>query len=128
MKEAIGKNGDNPAIDKDFAGWFFVIKERPGEPRFGLDIGPATNNAIDVWNDLSWDRVSPHGNFLVINTIPNLNIGVLNGNNDNEKVNQNVEDKNINWNADMKAADLAYILYQVPVMIAIHASEMLPKQ
>ena len=128
VKEAIGKNGDNPAIDKDFAGWFFVIKERPGEPRFGLDIGPATNNAIDVWNDLSWDRVSPHGNFLVINTIPNLNIGVLNGNNDNEKVNQNVEDKNINWNADMKAADLAYILYQVPVMIAIHASEMLPKQ
>ena len=32
---AIGGTGENPTDDP---GWFFVIKERPGEPRFGLDI------------------------------------------------------------------------------------------
>ena len=28
----------------------------------------------------------------------------------------------------MSAADLAYILYQVPVLVAVHASEMLPQE
>jgi hypothetical protein len=27
----------------------------------------------------------------------------------------------------MSAAELAYILYQAPVLVAVHASEMLPK-
>jgi len=37
------KGLDNPEDEKP--GWFFVIKERPGEPRFGLDI--AVGNAIE---------------------------------------------------------------------------------
>ena len=32
-------------------------------------------------------------------------------------------DKDIYWGAN--AADMAYILYQVPVMVAVHADEML---
>jgi hypothetical protein len=31
----------------------------------------------------------------------------------------------VNWSSDMNAAELAYILYQVPVLVAVHASEML---
>jgi hypothetical protein len=39
-------------------GWFFVIKERPGEPRFGLDIGKSAPQAtLNVWNDLAWSDV-----------------------------------------------------------------------
>ena len=34
VEKAKGGTGENPADDP---GWFFVIKERPGEPRFGLD-------------------------------------------------------------------------------------------
>ena len=128
VEEAVGRNGDNPAVDKDFAGWFFVVKERPGEPRFGLDLEPADNQEIDVWNDLSWGRVSPSGNFLDISHTSEIKIGKIDEDSEKEKLNQNAEDKSILWNEDMKAADLAYILYQVPVMIAIHASEMLPKQ
>ena len=128
VEEAVGKNGDNPAVDKDFPGWFFIIKERPGEPRFGLDLEAADNQEIDVWNDLSWGRVSPTGNFLDISHTSKIIIGNIDIKSEQEKLNQNAEDKNILWNQDMKAADLAYILYQVPVMIAIHASEMLPKQ
>ena len=35
IAEAKGQSGENP---NDDAGWFFVIKERPGEPRFGLEL------------------------------------------------------------------------------------------
>ena len=31
------------------------------------------------------------------------------------------------WRADTHAAELAYILYQVPVLMAVHAAEMLEK-
>jgi hypothetical protein len=43
---------------------------------------------------------------------------------------QRAEDLQIKWNGDghaVDAADLAYILYQVPVLVAVHAAEMLPK-
>jgi len=43
---------------------------------------------------------------------------------------QREEDKKIVWNINghqVDAADLAYILYQVPVLVAVHAAEMLPK-
>ena len=38
VEKAKGGTGENPGDDP---GWFFVIKERPGEPRFGLDTRPA---------------------------------------------------------------------------------------
>ena len=44
-----------------------------------------------------------------------------------EKQVQHNEDKGLSWRADMNAAEFAYILYQVPVLVAVHASEMLPK-
>ena len=77
---------------------------------------------------MSWDSVAPTGNFLDINYPSSIEIVNIDVKSEQEKLNQNAEDKSIIWNQDMKSADLAYILYQVPVMIAIHASEMLPKQ
>ncbi|MDT7827759.1 hypothetical protein RQM65_03655 [Pricia sp. S334] len=125
-KEAQGGTGDNP---DDEPGWFFVIKERPGEPRFGLDLEPADDQPIDVWNDLSWERVQPTGNFLEItNATETIEIADFNPTDEPEKEDQNPEDKNIIWSKDMNSAELAYILYQVPVMVAVHAAEMLPKQ
>ena len=53
-----GKGGDGTSRDDD-PGWFFVIKERPGEPRFGLDDVPAsTTPRLITWNDLSLGRSS----------------------------------------------------------------------
>ena len=40
VEDVIGGTGEN--INDD-PGWFFVIKERPGEPRFGLDSIKAAN-------------------------------------------------------------------------------------
>ncbi|MCC6800042.1 MAG: hypothetical protein IT325_07990, partial [Anaerolineae bacterium] len=35
------------------------------------------------------------------------------------------DDRFVSWNPSTNAADLAYILYQVPVLVAVHAAEML---
>src|SRR5690606_28932501 len=81
--EAMGGTGkESDAVDERCAqegiawhdpGWFFVIKERPGEPRFGLDIGgeqsAVEDGRVEVWNDLSWDDVTPaveEGGFIQI--------------------------------------------------------------
>ena len=46
---------------------------------------------------------------------------------DAEKQPQHDEDVQIVWSKDMSSAELAYVLYQVPVLVAVHATEMLPK-
>ena len=45
---------------------------------------------------------------------------------DLEKIEQQGEDERIKWTHEMNSAELAYILYQVPVLVAVHATEMLP--
>jgi hypothetical protein len=126
--EACGGTGENPDDDP---GWFFVIKERPGEPRFGLDIGE--NTPVNVWNDLGWENVKPGviaGDFITIdNSTATIPLTDPHGDNSlQEKFEQYDEDKHLSWNKNMNAAQLAYILYQVPVLVAVHAAEMLPKQ
>ena len=45
-----------------------------------------------------------------------------------EKEDQRIEDLNLpNWHSGLNAAEFAYILYQAPVLIGVHASEMLPE-
>ncbi|MFT3901536.1 MAG: hypothetical protein QM727_00010 [Niabella sp.] len=115
-------------------GWFFCIKERPGEPRYGLDIDQ-DNELPEVWNDLSWDDVtpdnSPAGTFIPVGNATitqNLDNNTLEYPDDKEKEDQRADDIQVSWNKDMNAADIAYMLYQVPVLMAVHAGEMLPKQ
>lgn len=127
--EAKGGSGEN---DEDEAGWFFVIKERPGEPRFGLDVpGDASDTSVTSltgWNELAWSHVMSEvtaGKYLTINgtrTISVLDPGTPGG--DEEQ--QQKEDSFVTWRDTMNAAELAYILYQVPVLMGVHAAEMLP--
>jgi len=44
---------------------------------------------------------------------------------DQEKLAQHQDDVAIKWNKDMNAADVAYVLYQGPVLVAVHGAEML---
>ena len=126
-EKAIGGTGENPTDDP---GWFFVIKERPGEPRFGLDIDQEPGQpppTLNIWNDLSWEHVAPSGNFIEINNTFTLTNPAGNPQ-PVEKVTQYGDDKHILWNPSINAADLAYILFQVPVFVAVHASEMLRRK
>jgi len=95
-------------------GWFFVIQERPGEPRFGLDNfsdeSPAT---ATTWDELAWEHLE---NFDTLGFI-DFNAGI------NEDVPDDSIDGKFEWGRN--AADMAYILYQVPVMVAFHGADML---
>lgn len=109
-------------------GWFFVLKERAGEARFGLDIEGKTTKL--TWNDLGWNDFGASfqdGNFIRIANSPIIQLSTTLPIDEDEKQ-QHKEDDYIKWKPDMDSADLAYILYQPPVMMAVHASDMLPTQ
>jgi hypothetical protein len=110
-------------------GWFFVIKERPGEPRFGLDID--REGPIQVWNDLAWPDVVPgvaDGDFINIAGAPNRTLpGTAPAGDDQEKKPQWEEDHLLSWTSHITSAELAYIMFQAPVLMGVHASEMLPE-
>lgn len=128
VEEARGQLGDDPDDDP---GYFFVIQEQPGEPRFGLDVGEASPPP-EVWNDLSWGHVGvAEGEVLrITGSTPSIPLDALEltGSGTGEdavKVEQRAEDDQVPWNGSMNAADLAYILFQVPVLVAVHASDMI---
>ncbi|MFD5521053.1 hypothetical protein [Streptomyces sp. NPDC127066] len=113
------------------AGWFFVIKERPGEPRFGADIAPdADPPRVEVWNDLSWPDIDPTSTGFIRldeNTAPVVLSEFDQPEEDAEKHDQHIEDLSLPlWHAELSSADIAYILFQAPVLMAVHAQEMLP--
>ena len=117
--------GTEPTAADPDPGWFFVIRERPGEPRFGLDI--AREGALNVWNDLAWDDVAPApaGKIRVGADAPVLTLAQPLDPSLEEKVEQWGDDKALHWGPDLNASEIAYILYQAPVLVAVHAQEML---
>ncbi|MEW2354301.1 hypothetical protein [Spirillospora sp. NPDC029432] len=121
--EARGKGGD--------LGWFFVLKERPGDPRFGVDEDPpGPQTPVEVWNDLTWGRVDPQARHRFIRFDADIRV-VLDPFNDDEddqeKREQRADDEKVKaWQSDISSADVAYILFQAPVLVAVHAQEMLP--
>jgi len=115
--EAKGVDGD--------PGWFFVIKERPGEPRFGMqDVPAGTTPRLINWNDLSWVDVSvpPGGLVQLTQTLvfDTYDSGV------DQEDKPDPADTQARWSPATDSAQLAYILYRVPVLVAVHASRMLP--
>jgi hypothetical protein len=92
----------------DKLGWFFVIQEVPGEPRFGMDLAfdPGTDGLS--WDDLAWDKFGAEISFITKGVKPNLGLPAA--------------DQNM-WGAD--SAKMAFILFQKPSMVAVHATEML---
>jgi hypothetical protein len=97
-------------IPGDKLGWFFVLKEVVGEPRFGLDEAPPDAPGPIVWDNLSWANLG--ADVTVIDVAKPFAIEP--GGTDRE---------NVAWGAS--AADMAFILYQKPVLVAVHARDML---
>lgn len=102
----------DPDPDADDAGWFFVIQERPGEPRFGLDIQDSTPPAPTEWNDLAWNHLGDPATLHSIDVDASLVTNIT-----------DEPDRSVHWGSN--AADMGYILYQVPAMVAFHAADML---
>jgi len=108
------------SLTADKLGWFFVLQEAIGEPRFGLDerAPPATSVSAIKWDNLSWEHVDMSGRSVVDLAAPFVTTPP--GSQPSEP---------LSWSpgAGATAADLAAILYQKPVMVAWHARQMLDK-
>lgn len=108
-----------PETDEDSGkpGWFFCIQERPGEPRFGLDIHDEMSaddlaDPLGEWNQLAWNHLGNPDNIKMINLNTEFSSSI-----------SSTPDSSIKWGVN--SADMAYILYQAPVMVALHADDML---
>lgn len=90
----------------DNLGWFFIIQEIPGEPRFGMDISFDQGSDGLSWDDLAWTNFDPGMKFITENVKPNIHPTDF-----------------YKWGTD--SANMAFILFQKPSMVAVHAKEML---
>jgi len=124
LTAARAKGGDPDREPRPDPGWFFIVKERPGDPRFGLDIENPDGEQVETFNDLAWSNagVAP-GGHLPASAFAPVVFDALDLD-DDEKRDQRREDEAVNG-AAASAARWAYLLYQAPVMVAIHAAEML---
>jgi hypothetical protein len=101
-------------IPADQLGWFFVLQEMVGEPRFGLDEERADTPATRVWDNLSWENIDLAGKPVIDLARPLVQpIG-------------GTDTGGLVWASN--AADMAAILYQKPAMIAVHARQMLARE
>jgi hypothetical protein len=65
-EEVRGEEGD--------PGWFFVLEQPPGQPRFGLDASTETGRepaALNSWNDVAWgDLAEDDGSLTALTHVP----------------------------------------------------------
>lgn len=104
----------DPQTAADDWGYFFIIQQLPGEPRFGMDItfSPDDDPTTPLtWNDLAWTQFAGGIPFVDTTVPPSSFVPAGPG----ESIGQ--------WGDD--SARMASILFQTPVMIAVHAKEML---
>jgi len=94
-------------------GYFFIIQEQHGEPRFGIDSRDDTIDGDvppDSWNNLNWKHVES-------------SIGISNYVDMDGPLNGLKLENNVTWGSN--AADNAYIFMQRPFRIIVHARDLL---
>ncbi|MEU4221789.1 DUF3892 domain-containing protein [Actinoplanes sp. NPDC026623] len=107
-------------------GWFVAFAEHPSEPRFGLDEPgpqPAYGTAPAAWNHLDWAAVVPDGAALAALTHAPANPPFP------RTTTLPVRDdvpgaEAFRWAEN--AAHTAHITLQRPVLLAVHASDLMP--
>ncbi len=88
-------------------GWYFVIQERFGAPRFGLD-APSTSDFVgNDWTNLSWSHLK--------NGQPNQHVAIGE---------QSLSANGASWGRN--AGHMAAISIRKPVRVAIHIDKLLP--
>ena len=99
------------AVVGDDLGWFFVLQEPVGEPRFGLDSAPPIDPSPVMWDNLSWVNVDLGAGQAV--DVAKAFVSSPAGGNPG----------GVLWGSN--AADMADIFYQEPVMVGVHGRNML---
>ena len=85
-----------------------------------------------MWNDLGWDDVTPavaEGDYLQITgaTQTDHRDAGARERTTSRRRSSRTKTRTSRGARTMSSADLAYVLYQVPMLVAVHASEMLPE-
>jgi hypothetical protein len=119
LKEAELPGSDKPT--DQLPGWYFVFSERPGEVHFGMDVSkdPAANNSS--WDSLTWSDLPQVQSMLDLDRDVPLNPKRANlawGKGPTHSTNDPSS-------GEGDAAQMAAILYQKPVSIIIHASNLI---
>ncbi len=102
----IDPNTGDPTDPTQDPGWYFVFAERPGKPRFGLDEGAA--GSMTTWSDLTWAELGTGADHVTMSNSVSTPSG----------------DSAVHWATS--SAEMAYITFQKPALVAIHAEKMLP--
>jgi hypothetical protein len=99
-------------------GWFLVFQQQPTEIRLGLD-ETVSPDPTGTWRDLAWPHVAtdPAG-YVQLAPLPAPPAG--------PDITDNPQ--NLTWGTGSTSAQLAAIVEQPPVRIAVHASDLLPEQ
>jgi hypothetical protein len=103
-----------PRAEADEWGYYFIIQQLPGEPRFGMDVTFSPDDDPQTpltWNDLAW-TLFPAGQTFIDTTVRPQSFAPA-----------GPGDSLDQWGSD--SARMAAILFQEPVMIAVHAREIL---
>lgn len=107
-------------------GWFFVLQEQPSELRFGLDASAHAGGAPATWADLAWGHLA--NSDLELAAIACIDLDA-----DRPDTRGIAGPAGITWHANRglgaagaRSSDIAYITYQPPARVALHASDMLP--
>jgi hypothetical protein len=106
-------------------GWYFVLQERPGEARFGLEVSRTA--AVETFDDVTWGDAMPGGKpgqFLPASALSSLTLQEPNKASDPDKHDQWADDEKVKP-ASASSARWAYVLFRQPVMVAVHGDEML---
>ncbi len=98
----------------DHLGWYFIIQEIPGEPRFGMEISFDPDQGPDAgpvtWADLAWTNYGASGApMITAGVVPAPPTGKFPG--------------PYIWGKD--SGNMAAILFRKPSMVAVYAAEML---
>jgi hypothetical protein len=99
------------AVVGDKLGWMFVIQEAVGEPRFGLETEAPSEPAAEIWDNLAWVNLDLRDGQAVDVAKPFVSPPT------------GANPRGVGWGTN--SADLAFILYREPVMVAVHARNML---
>ena len=118
------QSGENP---NDDAGWFFVIKERPGEPRFGLEL--SRTGPPDGVRPAHLGRRAAGRRSRASSCRPAASPSVgarrrLRSERSGARTQQHMTTRR-STRAAPSSARWAYLLFRAPVMVAVHADEML---
>ena len=136
----------DPTTGESGAGWFFVLQGQPTEPRFGLDetldfsnVGRPSDeliaanqgdsdNQIEPWSDITWgDLIQNTSNNSNSNkdNLDQLSYIRIRAENDALNENDGLDIGGFRWG--WNSAHMAYITFNLPIRIAIHADDMIPR-